>query len=495
MNNNDSFIKNEQEVNEILLRINKGFFIVFPLCMILNFLGVMKIPWNIAILICVIGIPVCSVPLLYKVLKFNMKYFKYAIIFTNIILQIFFYGTNYMTIAFFWFLPIAIACLYFDSKLVIITFCSLLPAILMGELIASGNQLTMEADLKWVPLHMVSFFVQFALLFPIVISFTNRAKKMLNQSAELYFNMAAQMEENEKSSQNLVTTVTQLLDVNEKAKNTTESISKSINKIELESSQIVENAEKTSRNVDKIIDDVKHTIEQSENVTNEVKRLSTISEDNKTELMISFAEMEKIGASTESSKNVINQLSSQAEEILHAVNSITEIANQTNLLALNAKIEAARAGDAGRGFAVVADEIRKLSEQVDISTQDIKELIDNVYKNVNCAVTCINDTYEKVTVGLEINNKTVRIFEDIVITQSAIIDGINVITESAKRFKEYAGIIKNDMQETSLENENNHENISEITASIDDMITIIHELNTFIKVVENEAILLVEKSI
>lgn len=142
----------------------------------------------------------------------------------------------------------------------------------------------------------------------------------------------------------------------------------------------------------------------------------------------------------------------------------------------------------------MADEIRKLSEQVDISTKDIKDLIDKVYKNINFAVTCINDTYDRVTMGLDLNNKTVKIFDHIVSTQSAIIDRIHVITESAKRFEEYAGIIKNDMQKTSLENENNYENITEITTSIDDMITIFHELNTCIKVVEHEAVLLVNKS-
>lgn len=493
MNHPDTMKKNEQEVNEILLRINKYFYAVFPVCVLLNLLGIMEIPWKFVVLICLIGIPVCSLPILYKALKFDMKYFKYIIVATNLALQTFFYGTNYMTVGFFWFLPIAIACLYFDSKLVILTFISLLPAVAIGEIIASNNHIVMEAGYQWIFLHMVSFFVQFVVLFPVIISFTKRAKKMLHQSSELYADLADHFDENEKTSQNLVATVTKLLNVSEKANGTVSCISKSIREIELESAQIVENAEKTNSHVDRIMDDVNHTILETANVTDEVQRMSAISEENKNELKNSLVEMQKMGVSTENSKNVINELSVQAEEILHVVNAITEIANQTDLLALNAKIEAARAGDAGRGFSVVADEVRKLSEQVDVSAQNIKQLIDNIYRNINHAVSCITDTYERVTASLELTNKTVRNFEHIVTTQNDVVKRINAITESTRTFQEYAGIIKSNMHATSVENENNYGNIMEITTSVDEMMKIFLELTEYIKFVEQEAMVLVDK--
>lgn len=493
MNHPDTIKKNEQEVNEILLKINKYFYAVFPVCILLNLLGIMVIPWKFVVLICLIGIPVCSVPILYKILHFDMKYFKYIIVATDLVLQTFFYGTNYMTVGFFWFLPIAIACLYFDSKLVIMTFVSLLPAITIGEFIASHNHIVMEAGYQWIFLHMVSFFVQFVILFPVIISLTNRAKRMLQQSSELYENLADHFEENEKTSQNLVATVTKLLNISEKANGAVSCISKSIREIEIESAQIVENAEKTNHHVDQIMDDVNHTIVETSNVTSEVQRMSAISEENKDELKHSLIEMQKMGTSTENSKDVINKLSEQAEEILHVVNVITEIASQTDLLALNAKIEAARAGDAGKGFSVVADEVRKLSEQVDASAQNIKQLVDNIYHNIHYAVSCITDTYERVMGSLELTNKTVRNFEHIVTTQNDVVERIRSITESTMAFQKYASIIKDNMHATSVENESNYSNIMEITTSVDEMMNIFRELTEYIKFVEGEAMVLAAK--
>ncbi|MFP6847107.1 MAG: methyl-accepting chemotaxis protein [Pseudomonas sp.] len=87
-------------------------------------------------------------------------------------------------------------------------------------------------------------------------------------------------------------------------------------------------------------------------------------------------QVEVIGKSEQQLELVIQQLTSQLEEVSKVIGVIASISQQTNLLALNAAIEAARAGEHGRGFAVVAEEVRRLAGHTTDATSQVSDIIE-----------------------------------------------------------------------------------------------------------------------
>lgn len=135
--------------------------------------------------------------------------------------------------------------------------------------------------------------------------------------------------------------------------------------------EMASTAEEVARNAQSAAQAAVVANEQTENGVRVVSR--------STEAIMNLAEEMN---ETSSSINELSKLSQNIESILSV---ITSIADQTNLLALNAAIEAARAGESGRGFAVVADEVRSLASRTQQSTQEIRQMIDQLQSGVRQA--------------------------------------------------------------------------------------------------------------
>ena len=171
------------------------------------------------------------------------------------------------------------------------------------------------------------------------------------------------------------------------------------------SSVLTDNAENVKNLCDQTMESSATGKDEMENMTTNVRTLNAT-----------------IGELTE----LIHNTAKSIEEITGITDTINAISEQTNLLSLNASIEAARAGEAGRGFAVVATEVGALAQQSTEATVNIRNLIQDITKNIEDinekADRCVEDMAVCLT-GVENANASFNnIYEDVAKATDGIVE-------------------------------------------------------------------------
>lgn len=246
-------------------------------------------------------------------------------------------------------------------------------------------------------------------------------------------------------------------------------VSLAVSEISQGAISLAENSQETATGIDQLsqkIDNIAYTTKEMSNVSEETKGLSKqgintvnilINKNNET--MEATTKVSDIVLDMNESVNMISSIS----------NAINEITEQTNLLALNASIEAARAGEAGKGFAVVAEEIRKLAEESQNSTEQIKSIIGAIQSKAHVAVQAMDNTKK---INLEQNEavtRTEQIFTDILLSITTLTEKVGAVKTSIDDMQVQKQVFVTQIENSSAISEETASSTEEVTASAEEV--------------------------
>ena len=154
---------------------------------------------------------------------------------------------------------------------------------------------------------------------------------------------------------------------------TVDQLAVSVNEIAENATQLAGVAADTKKDSDVVDVKMRETVEVSEKGRQDMEKVSKA--------------LEGIELSIHNLQEAVDKVGTASGEIVDITNLIGSIAEETNLLSLNASIEAARAGEAGRGVGFVASESGTLSKKSAGSVANITELINEINKLVENAVS------------------------------------------------------------------------------------------------------------
>ncbi len=127
----------------------------------------------------------------------------------------------------------------------------------------------------------------------------------------------------------------------------------------------------------------------------------------------SMDELKKATKTLRSLTDSMEAIRRSGQESRKIIGTIDEIAFQTNLLALNAAVEAARAGEAGAGFGVVAEEVRNLARRSATAASDTASILEQAARSVEAGAILISGSTDVFTRMEREAQRTMELVEEI----------------------------------------------------------------------------------
>ncbi|MCK4257950.1 MAG: hypothetical protein KAX49_03175 [Halanaerobiales bacterium] len=491
-------LKNEEQVNKIVLKILLWSTLIFPLVLLLSHpsINFFPSPFNQLILPSIVGTLCHTIPYLLRKFNANSTIIKYTSIVMSTISVGIVIANPHMYVSLIFLFPISLSLLYFDKKLTKFALVLTLINLVISEYFFDLGRYQLGVINDFWSKYIWDTTICGIELFAMSLIYSMLARRTRNlleslmgseEQTEIFNKLKEVMTQSAHSSDILASSVKHL-------SATMEESSEANAVISMNASNAVESSKQNLKHIittNKTVENISGVLDK---ISVQAKELMKISKDTyesaeKNQKLINHAveNMEEIDSSTALSKELMNKLSQRSEQIGKIVEMIAGITRQTNLLALNASIESARAGEHGRGFSVVASEIRQLAEQSTAATKEIADLIKHVQDDTKNAALSIEQSEGAIKAGIDLVRTSGESFNELKKLQEVSTNKAEEVALSSKEAYERGSEIVKIVSDTEALTKESMSDVEFIASSIQQELLTINEIKSAVETVDEIA--------